>query len=152
MTASLEYAVRPSVPTNPHGLIIIAKPTGSARERATLTWGAKATLPDISAATQIACCKENLDELERETEQVRIFQNGDSSSDNWVDVARSKKVKLDKKDDNKCNAISDATQSDSTATDFSNFEPDTFSSDFGIKKCKTTWILKNNTTAAAAAA
>ena len=151
MTAALEYAVRPSVPTNPHGLTIIAKTPGATRERATLTWGAKATLPDLSAATNIACCKENLTETERESETVRIFQGGDSSSDNWVDVARAKKVSLDKNDDNKCNALSSATQSDSDNTDFtvSGFASDDgFSSDSFVKKCKSTWTLKNNTTAA----
>jgi hypothetical protein len=150
MTAALEYAVRPAVPTSPHGNVIIAKPAGGARERATLTWGAKASLPDVGAATQIACCKEDLTETDRTAETVRIFQGGDSTSDNWVDVSRATKVKLDKKNDNKCNAISSAEQSDSSDTDFtvSGFASDTFSSDSFIKQCKNTWNLKNNTSPA----
>lgn len=148
MTVALEYAVRPAVPTSPHGLTIIAKTTGASRERATLTWGAKASLPDVGAATNIACCKENLDETERETETVRITNPQDANQ--YIDVARAKKLSLDKSNENKCNAISSAEQSDSSSTDFTvtGFESDTFTDESFIKKCKTVWNLKNNTTAA----
>lgn len=148
----LEYAVRPSVPSDPFGRTAIAKTPGATRERATLTWGAKATLPDISGAVQTACCKEELDELDRETETVRIFQNNDSSSDNWVDVERAKKLHLSKTEQKTCNPTDVAGQGGFAPTDFtiSGFEPSDFSptANTAVQQCKATWILKNNTSGA----
>jgi hypothetical protein len=146
MTAAIEYAVRPAASPSPHGTTIIATTPGATRERATITWGAQATMPVPSMAVNTACCKEDLNEASREGEVVRITQPG--NSDNYIDVFRANKVHLDKKDDNTCSPTSVAGQDSFAPTDFSvsGFEPSTFEpTDSGVKQCKTTWILKNNT-------
>ena len=145
----LEYAVRPSVPLDPFGRTAIAKTPGATRERATLTWGAKATLPDISSAVNVACCQETSSELDRETETVRIYQNNDSSSENYVDVERAKKLHLKKNETKKCGSDSSVGQFEFTPFDFSDFSfSGALTTDTGDQICKQTWILKNNTAAA----
>lgn len=144
----LEYIVRPAASPGAHGSTIIATTPGSSRERATITWGAQATMPTPSMAVNTACCKEELQEDTRDGEVVRISQTG--NSDNYVDVFRANKLKLSKKEDDKCGPETTVGQDSFAPTDFSvsGFEPSTFEpSDFGIKKCKTTWLLKNNTAA-----
>jgi hypothetical protein len=145
----IEYAVRPSVPTNPHGATIVASTPGATRERATLTWGAKATLPLPSVSVQMSCCKDDLNETKRDGEVTRITQQ--DNADNFIDVFRSNKLYLDAKHDDKCDPVSVAGGTDSfapSAFETGGFEP---TDDGSIKQCKTTWTLKNNTAAAGAA-
>ena len=138
MTA-IDYAVRPSVPTNPHGSTIIASTPGATRQRATLTWGAAGTLPFPQVSVQLACCKDDLKETDRKSNTHRIFQNGDSSSENWVDVERPYEFALDNQHKDSCNQDS-GSQSDFAPTPFSaGFSAD----EFGTKTCKTTWKLND---------
>jgi hypothetical protein len=101
---AIEYVVRPYQTRNPLGQTIIpATPSGS-RERATITWGAKASMPlrneAAGMAFEVVCCQENLNEQSRESETKRITQA--DNSNNYVDVQRPMSVKLQKKDKNKC--------------------------------------------------
>jgi hypothetical protein len=103
MPDALEYAVRPYQSPDAHGAIIIpSTPTGS-REKATLTWGAKATMPEVSGINlTTACCTNNLTEHDRQSDKIRIYQDDDPSSSNWVDVERAKTMNLDSKEKNNC--------------------------------------------------
>jgi hypothetical protein len=140
MTA-IEYAVRPSVPTPPHGATIIASTPGATRERATLTWGAAGTLPFPQVSVQLACCKDDLKETSRNANTIPIFQNNDSSSENWVDVERPFEMSLDNQHSDGCNQDS-GSQSAFAPIPFGqpgSFEPDPANT----KTCKTTWKFNN---------
>jgi hypothetical protein len=100
---SFEYIVRPYTTPSPHGGIIIPSTPSGSRERATITWGAKSTMPDVQGVNfNTICCKDNLTEKDRKSNTKRIFQNGDESSPNWVDVERPYELNLDKKEHNHC--------------------------------------------------
>jgi hypothetical protein len=101
---SLEYVVRPYTSPDPFGRILIPSVPVGTTQRATLTWGAKATMPTVNTGVDftVACCKEDLKEDDRDSETNRIFQNGDKSSPNWVDVERPKKVRLQRHEANTC--------------------------------------------------
>jgi hypothetical protein len=144
MTA-IEYAVRPSVPTPPHGQTIIASTPGATRQRATLTWGAAGTLPFPQVSVQLACCKDDLKETSRDADTIRIFQNNDSSSENWVDVERPKKMSLDNQHKDTC----DQDSGSQSAFAPSSFAPSGFAPSIsGTKTCKTTWSFNNTSTSA----
>ena len=105
MPDSLEYIVRPFSVRDLYGRILIPSTPVGTRERATLEWGAEAEMPPHQEAEGISfnvlLCRERLDELQRQSERKRIYQNGDTSSDNWVDVDRPKTLQLKKKEENK---------------------------------------------------
>jgi hypothetical protein len=105
----LEYVVRPYQTPNAHGSIIIPSTPRGSRERATLTWGkdASITMPtpvEVNEGVnfEVVCCQENLNELDRESDTERVYQNGDQTSFNWVDVLRPKSLRLKKKEKNNC--------------------------------------------------
>lgn len=97
----LEYIVRPfQAPANT-GQIIIPSTPSTTTDQAVLTWGAKATMPGIvPTGINVVCCKEQNDELSRQTEKVNVTSSQDPS--NFITVERSKQLSLDKKEDNKC--------------------------------------------------
>jgi hypothetical protein len=106
---ALEYVVRPYTTPNAHGSIIIPSTPRGTRERATLTWGKDSaiTIPtpvEVSDGVNfdVVCCKEALNELDRESDPERVYQNGDVNSFNWVDVLRPKSLRLKKKEKNSC--------------------------------------------------
>src|SRR4029077_17165672 len=97
---SLEYVVRPYQSPNSHGGVIIpSTPTGT-RKRATLTWGASTTMPIPDGGMHVESWSENLKETKRTSKKIRVFQNDDQSSSNWVDVERPETLNLSKHDKN----------------------------------------------------
>jgi len=97
MPHGFEYIVRPyQSPDSLGGNVIPATPKGT-RERAQLTWGGKGTMPSIRLTgvdfnTQKKKKDVELTEDSRESDIVRIEQEG--KPENYVDVARARKVKL----------------------------------------------------------
>src|SRR4029077_7131771 len=139
---SLEYIVRPYQSPNSHGGIIIpSTPTGT-RTRATLTWGASTTMPIPDAGINVECCSEKLKETKRTSKKIRVFQNDNESSPNWVDVERPETLNLSKHDKNDC--ISDWDQVSELAADI-RAELDQDAIDFGSPTvpetggCGVTW-------------
>jgi hypothetical protein len=108
MPDSLEYVVRPYQTPGAHGSLIIPSRPTATRERATMTWGAPGTMPEVTEVDsegigfEVVCCNEQLNERDRTSETKRIFQRGDTSSENWVDVQRPKTLRLKKRDKNTC--------------------------------------------------
>jgi len=103
MPDGFEYFVRPWQSPNAHGTTVIpATPSRGGRERAHLTWGGKGTMPEVRLTgldfnTQKSPHDERLTEQNRESDIVRIEQPG--KPENYVDVARAKKVTLAKETD-----------------------------------------------------
>jgi hypothetical protein len=94
--ASLEYVVRPWQSPNSHGAVVIPSARRSSHEKATLTWGAKATMPKLKTqGINVIVCNEDSTETKRDGETVRITGN---DPDNWIDVFRANKLYLNKKD------------------------------------------------------
>lgn len=97
MPHGFEYIVRPyQSPDSLGGNVIPATPKGT-RDRAHLTWGGKGTMPSVRFTgvdfnTQKSKKEVELTEKERESDIIRIEQTG--KPENYVDVARAKKVKL----------------------------------------------------------
>jgi len=97
MPHGFEYIVRPyQSPDSLGGNVIPATPKGT-RERAHLTWSGKGTMPTVKLTgvdfnTQKKKKDVELTEEERESETIRIEQPG--KPENYVDVARAKKLKL----------------------------------------------------------
>src|SRR4029077_7144657 len=143
---SLEYVVRPYQSPNSHGGVIIPSTPTGARTKATLTWGASTTMPIPDTGITVECCSEKLKETDRTSKRIRIFQNDDPSSTNYVDVDRAETMKLSKKDKNDC--ISDWDQVSQLAADI-RAELDQDAIDFGSPTvpetggCGVTWAFKN---------
>lgn len=151
MPHGLEYVIRPYQSPASHGAIIIPATPAATRERATLTWGAKATMPPVQitgGGVNVKCCDEGLTEQTRETETVRITQPG--RPENYIDVARANKVILKKEEKDKC--AGDWSQMSHVAQQIdAAFASLASQMDFDVpsdKNCQATWNLKNNTTAA----
>lgn len=152
---SLEYAFRPSTSPDSHGRIIIPSTPTATKQRATLTWGAKATMPPkVAQGPQLACCKEVNTEVPgtRKGETVRIFQNNDSTSSNWVDVNRATQVNLQKKGNNSCFGSAPDDFNFTTVGDAMDALAAQFDLAFGVTtvtdSCNVTWDIANNTQAA----
>jgi hypothetical protein len=97
-----ESFVRPYQSPGALGRTIIASTPGATKERATLTWGATSDGKIVPArsGTNVECCSSKETEFERETNVLRITQ--DNEPENWVDVARASKMKLNNKHKNEC--------------------------------------------------
>jgi hypothetical protein len=102
----IEHFVRPFTSPNAHGAIIIPSTPSGSRQRATLTWGAKATMPtvDNGISFSVVCCDEQLTEQDgRENYPVkRLYHNNDPTSDQWIDWLPPKIVPLKKKEQKTC--------------------------------------------------
>lgn len=139
----LEQIIRPYQSPDAHGTIVIpSTPTGTS-ERATLTWGAKATMPPVNAGENfsVQCCNENLTEKGRTNQQVRITgPDGES----YVDVQRPSQVTLNKKEKNDCDGgwsqMSGAAAAVGSA--LAEWEADFANVDVP-HSCGTTWNLSN---------
>jgi hypothetical protein len=93
----LEYAVRPFTTPNSHGKIVIPSTPGATNQRATITWGSKATnvpVPEQTGDFNVVCCTEHLNEIQREVDIVQIPIQDPEGANPHVTVARSKKVIL----------------------------------------------------------
>jgi hypothetical protein len=98
MPHGLEYIVRPYQSPDSQGVTVIPATPKGTRERAHLTWGAKGTMPSVRLTGVDFNTRqphdETLNEQTRESDIVRIEQPG--KPENYVDVARAKKVSLSK--------------------------------------------------------
>jgi hypothetical protein len=143
---ALEYVVRPYQSPDANGAVIIPSTPSGSRQSATLKWGATATIPEITGENfNMVCCKEASTEQDRTSDTVRVFQNGDSTSDNWVDLERAKTMDLQKKENNNCgdnwDDISGVSQQiDNILADFAGF----FNKHTGnpSQTCTQTWTFK----------
>jgi hypothetical protein len=143
---ALEYVVRPYQSPNANGTIIIPSTPSGSREQATLKWGTQCTIPEVSGENfQVVCCKDQLTELDRNSERIRVYQNGDPTSDNWVDLMRAKTMDLKKNEKNSCGDNWDdisgvAQQIDSILSGFASyFNQVTGNPD---KNCAELWTFK----------
>ena len=141
----LEYVVRPYQSPDSHGAIIIPSTPSGSRQRATITWSAKEAKA-VNTGISVQCCNEALSELSRKSDKMRIFQNDDETSDNWVDVERPRSLKLNKKEQDNC--ADDWAQISSVAAGIQEELAD-FADDIGPAPelpgggCGTTWNFKN---------
>lgn len=151
----LEYAIRPFTSPNAQGRIIIPATPGSTTQRARITWGAKSTnvpTPEVSNDFQVICCSEQLHELERTVEIVRIEGPPPDDGPSYVDVARSNTVKLRKQmKNNQCDSPLDTY----LGAEFGLDDSGDTSIDLGFagtekpgEKCGAIWHLSNNTAGA----
>jgi len=97
MPHGFEYVVRPYQSPDSLGTTVIPATPKGTRERAHLTWGGKGTMPSVRLTgvdfnTQKKKKEVELTEEERESDVIRIEQAG--KPENYVDVARARKVKL----------------------------------------------------------
>ena len=141
MPDGLEYLVRPYQTRNAQGQIIIpATPVGT-RERATLTWGAAATMPErkMTSTTNVQCCNEQQNELDRVSEFIEIPITTDGTGSGHVQIARPTQMHLKRKSDSQqSHCIPDVTYfSGPTFSD--GFEPH----DDAAGDCKITLNLQN---------
>lgn len=145
----LEYAVRPYQTPNSQGKIIIPSTPSATAERATLTWGAQATMPTPTATGGVTCCSDVLDEQSRTGEVVRIYGDAADGDQSYVDVFRSNTLKLSKKSADQCQGLFDQYLSVEFAPfEDPNWQPDT-GGEMGDSNCTAQWKLNNNTAAAA---
>jgi|SRR6185369_14160084 hypothetical protein len=99
MPHGFEFIVRPyQSPDSLGSNVIPATPRGT-RERAHLTWGGKGTMPSVRFTdvdfNTVTRKKDIVNtEKDRESDIVRIEQPG--KPENYVDVARARKVNLDR--------------------------------------------------------
>jgi hypothetical protein len=147
MPHGFEYIVRPfGSPDSLRTTVIPATPKGT-RERAHLTWGGKGTMPQVRLtgvdfATQKPKPKdETLTENDRESDIIRIEQPG--KPENYVDVARAKKVKLEKVTEGDLDRLAD-TQYAASGLDprLEGYSPNMSGSQETFKT-KAVWNMKN---------
>ena len=99
MPHGLEYIVRPYQSPGRNAFLIPSAP-GASNQRATITWGADATIPEPKGiGFNVVCCKEQLDEQSRQSDTVQIPIQDDA---NYVEVQRPNTVSLNKKENNTC--------------------------------------------------
>lgn len=142
----LEYIVRPFGNRDPFGRIQIPSTPRTTTDKAVLTWGAKATMPQVKpSGLTIECCHEDNDEFDRTTDDVRIENPDDSSQ--FVMVKRATKLSLHKTHDaSQCDNWGMVSVS-AGSTHTSLFSDPLFgpSQSNQQEKCKVTFTLKNNT-------
>jgi hypothetical protein len=149
---SLEYIVRPYQARDPQGRVIIPSTPIGTHQQATITWGGKATLPPVQSqpGNAFSCCSEQQNESGRQTEVVQINDSG--NADNYITVARTTQLSLDKTSQSTCASdwdqfsgigmeISDALSS--FAADITSSE--TLQGDGTPQTCKSVINLSNNT-------
>jgi hypothetical protein len=146
----LEYVVRPFQAPDSHGRVIIHSTPKASTETAILTWGGEADLPDVVYYEQgfnTRKHREEYDEINRDTETVRITGTTDDTGNVWVDVERANRVVFDKIRYGGYWQPSSAGQVQSVNPTFSNPNISTNQS-ADPDKFKATMKLINNTTAA----
>jgi hypothetical protein len=154
MPHGFEYIVRPYQQPGSLGTTVIPATPKGTRERAHLVWGGKGTMPSVkllNPSTKVITCKEQLSEEERESDTIRITQDG--KPENYVDVARARTVKLDKTEQNNDASLSTLTYTEqamkldprlsSQSSNFSSSATPSASSPTADKRCGVTWKLKN---------
>ena len=140
----LEYIVRPFQAPNAHGTIIISSNPKETEERAIITWGGEATLPDvqyIETGFNTRKSREDFDEKQRDAETVRIYgQSPDDESPSYIDVSRSNKLYLDK------DTTADVSPSEAAQVDYAG-AGSIYNTPLKSTRTKATIKLNNNTAA-----
>ena len=98
MPHGIEYIVRPFQSPGSLGNVVIPGTPERTEDKAHITWGGVGTMPAVKMlypSTVVNTKKEDLDEQERDSDTVRITGNDGES---YVDVARARKVKLNKEE------------------------------------------------------
>jgi hypothetical protein len=149
----LEYVIRPFQSPNALGKTVIPSTPQSPTLKATLTWGAKMTLPQpVPKTTNVVCCREVSNELDRDADLVQIHDPNNPGMSIWV--SRSKALRLQKEEKNEC--ASDWDQFSGVGLTISAALADLSAAigtaDVPQNKCQQVWNLNNNTAAAAAPA
>lgn len=141
----LEYIVRPFQAPNAHGTVIIPSTPKESTETAILTWGGEATLPEvqfIEVGFNTRKGREDFTEQNRDYEVVRIEGSDPGDGPSYIDVARSKKLYLDK-----TTAQLGASSAGDTQYAASGIPANTDLSGLGSVQSKATITLNNNTVA-----
>lgn len=97
MPHGLEYIVRPFQSPGSLGNIVIPATPKETQEQAHIVWGAKGTMPAVKLVnpnTIVNTKKEVLDERDRDTDEVKVEQEG--KPENYVMVERARTVRLNK--------------------------------------------------------
>lgn len=100
MPHGFEYVVRPFQAPGSLGATIIPGTPERTQEQARITWGAVGTMPTtkvLNPSSVVHTKKEDLTEKDRDSDIERIPIQG-SEDDSYVEVARAKKVRLDKQE------------------------------------------------------
>jgi hypothetical protein len=146
----LEYIVRPFQQPNSHGTIIIHSTPKESAETAILTWSGEGDLPDTvfyERGFNTRKHREDYDELNRDTETVRIQGTSDDSGNVYVDVQRANKVYFDKFMSGKGQDAGQAGQAYTVNPRFVTTTPGISTSNAADPdKIKATMKLNNNTT------
>jgi hypothetical protein len=146
MPDALEYVVRPYTAPDAHGRIIIPS-TPTRREHATLTWGATGTMPQPTGINfQVVCCKDALDEMERQSDDVDIPIQDAGDGTSHVTVSRPNSMTLSKKETNTCGDNWDqfsgvGQEVNSIISDFQSLMDETTGT--SAKNCGETWKFHN---------
>jgi hypothetical protein len=145
---ALEYVVRPYTTPNAQGQVIIPSTPVAKPQSATLKWGAMATMPQVATGInfQVVCCKDTLHEKDRKTETVRVYQNGDNTSPNYIDYERPLSMNLEKKESNTCGDNWDeisgvAAAVDASIAEWQQYMDETFGT--SDKNCGQNWNFKS---------
>ena len=151
MPHGFEYVVRPFQSPGSLGNVVIAGTPARTEEKAHITWGGVGTMPAVKTLypdTVVNLCNENLNELGRDNDSIRIVGNDGES---YVDVDRPNRVRLDKKEQSNDGTLG-ATSYSTTKLD-SRLPQDHFSTSSdaewksnwksGWGACAVTWNLKN---------
>jgi hypothetical protein len=150
----LEYAVRPYQTPNSQGKIIIPATPGSSSQRATITWSAKnSSLPQANKGFNVQCCSEQLNELARTGEIAQIPISQEQQDKGYVEVFRSKQLKLNKKSNDGSHPC-DSPLDQYLGAEFGLDDTGDTSIDLGwagtedaSSHCGVVWSLNNNTAA-----
>lgn len=100
MPHGFEYVVRPFASPGSLGNIIIPGTPERTQEQAHITWGAVGTMPStkvLNPSSVVNTKKEDLTEQDRDSDIERIPIQG-SEDESYVEVARARKVRLDKEE------------------------------------------------------
>lgn len=100
MPHGLEYIVRPFQSPGSLGNVVIPGTPDRTEEKAHIVWGGKGTMPAVKLVnpdTVVNVCHETSTEQNRDSDIQRIYGN---DPENWVDVARTRNMRLNKTERN----------------------------------------------------
>jgi hypothetical protein len=150
----LEYAVRPYQTPGSQGKIIIPSTPGSSSQRATITWSGQSSVTTQNKGFNVVCCSEQLDEIERQGETVKIPISQEQVDQGHMEVFRANELKLKKKSNDSSHPC-DSPLDQMLGAEFGLDDTGDTTIDLGwagtpdaeTDQCQARWRLNNNTTA-----